>query len=399
MASIVLVSCVKRKHPYRAQAKDLYDSTLFRAQRAYAEHFGDQWFVLSAKYGLLDPEVEIGPYEETLKTASGQQKRLWSERVFADLQKHTRPTDTVIITAGEDYCRYLVPLLAGRGYEVRRPIKGVTMGFIPGRLRQLIESDNGSKATYTGKKGSEAQSDHRPHIKKKLHIDSLSKVSELERFYSLLGSLKQIVGGPYRLKDLKPDLVPTRGLYFFFEDGELRPDGKSNRVVRVGTHGLKAGSKSTLYTRLTQHRGTSSGGGNHRGSIFRLHVGTALINAGSFVCSTWSKGSSASPETVVSERELEKAVSEYIGRMQVLLLNLPDGAGPNSLRGFIERNAIGLLAGREPAAENWLGFSTQNPAIMESYLWNVNHIHHAQEPDFLTCLERLISEQDSAVRK
>ena len=49
------------------------------------------------------------------------------------------------------------------------------------------------------------------------------------------------------------------------------------RVVRVGTHALKAGSKSTLWGRLSQHRGTArAGGGNHRGSIFRLLVGIAL---------------------------------------------------------------------------------------------------------------------------
>ena len=37
------------------------------------------------------------------------------------------------------------------------------------------------------------------------------------------------------------------------------------------------GSTSTLPGRLRQHRGvTSSGGGNHRGSVFRQHVGRCL---------------------------------------------------------------------------------------------------------------------------
>jgi len=49
-----------------------------------------------------------------------------------------------------------------------------------------------------------------------------------------------------------------------------------NRVVRVGTHGLKTGSTSTLWGRVHQHRDTREGGGNHRGSVFRLHVGQAL---------------------------------------------------------------------------------------------------------------------------
>ena len=64
---------------------------------------------------------------------------------------------------------------------------------------------------------------------------------------------------------------------FFYEAGEERSgSGVALRVVRIGTHGLTVGSRSTLWGRLSQHRGTSRGTGNHRGSIFRLLVGIAL---------------------------------------------------------------------------------------------------------------------------
>ena len=71
---------------------------------------------------------------------------------------------------------------------------------------------------------------------------------------------------------------PNLGIYFFCEAGEARSrSGAGLRVVRVGTHGLKAGSRSTLWKRLSQHRGRArDSGGNHRGSIFRLVVGMAL---------------------------------------------------------------------------------------------------------------------------
>ena len=71
---------------------------------------------------------------------------------------------------------------------------------------------------------------------------------------------------------------PTRGIYFFCEAGEARSSsGAGLRIVRVGTHGLKAGSRSKLWARLSQHRGTArSSDGNHRGSIFRGLVGKAL---------------------------------------------------------------------------------------------------------------------------
>jgi hypothetical protein len=81
---------------------------------------------------------------------------------------------------------------------------------------------------------------------------------------------------------------PKRGVYFFRELGENRSDtGEGPRIVRVGTHALKSGSQTKLWTRLSQHKGQpSTGRGNHRGSIFRLIVGTALIkrDAHDFPC-------------------------------------------------------------------------------------------------------------------
>ena len=63
------------------------------------------------------------------------------------------------------------------------------------------------------------------------------------------------------------------------EDGECRSDsGDGLRVVRVGTHALTSSSRTTLWKRLSQHKGQkASGGGNHRGSIFRLLVGSTVL--------------------------------------------------------------------------------------------------------------------------
>ncbi len=38
--------------------------------RAYAEHFADQWVILSAKYGFLDPDTEIRNYNVTFLKSS-----------------------------------------------------------------------------------------------------------------------------------------------------------------------------------------------------------------------------------------------------------------------------------------------------------------------------------------
>jgi hypothetical protein len=137
-------------------------------------------------------------------------------------------------------------------------------------------------------------------------------------------------------------------------------------------------------------------GGNHRGSIFRLLVGLALANQRPEVaCSTWGTGSSAAREIRESERNLEAAVSEHIGRMTLLSLPLDDEPGRSSLRGYIEKNVIALLSnfGRpaiDPPSPNWLGHYCPREKVRLSGLWNSDHVDEDYDPEFLTVLEQIV---------
>jgi hypothetical protein len=218
----------------------------------------------------------------------------------------------------------------------------------------------------------------------------------LDRFYRALEMISRSTGGPVPLHQISRVNCPERGVYFFFEHGETRPGHPAEpRVVRIGTHGLKRGAQATLYGRLRQHRGTAAGLGNSRGSIFRRHVGRAILNrsGGALHCPTWGQGSSASREIRASEGHVESVVSDYIREMQVICLEVPDEPGPESLRGFIERNAIGLLAGQEPASPQWLGFESGHDRLINSFLWNVNHTDEPSTNGFLDFLEDYIGQQ------
>ena len=54
---IYLVACVAAKLDRPAPARDLYTSPWFQKARAYVERQGGQWFVLSAKHGLIAPDA------------------------------------------------------------------------------------------------------------------------------------------------------------------------------------------------------------------------------------------------------------------------------------------------------------------------------------------------------
>jgi hypothetical protein len=52
-----LVSCTKSKTDHSAPPKDLYEpSALFRKARRYCKDTHDEWYILSAKHGLLEPD-------------------------------------------------------------------------------------------------------------------------------------------------------------------------------------------------------------------------------------------------------------------------------------------------------------------------------------------------------
>lgn len=216
----------------------------------------------------------------------------------------------------------------------------------------------------------------------------MKRRAALDELYALLDRRAEQVGGPRVLAESTArDGWPTHGVYFFFEPGEIREDGVTPRVVRVGTHALTATSKTKLWDRLRTHRGgvggRNPGGGNHRGSIFRLHVGTALVNRdGEWPAAalTWGEGSSAPRETRDREVDLEREVSRYIGSMPVVWVAVPDRLD----RAVIERGCIALLSNRsreaiDPPSNSWLGNCADRAAVRESGLWNVNHVDDEPE--------------------
>ncbi|MDE0213151.1 MAG: hypothetical protein OXN22_03610 [Deltaproteobacteria bacterium] len=237
----------------------------------------------------------------------------------------------------------------------------------------------------------------------------MDRIADTIRFYQLLDRLEAILGGARCLFDCTGRMDwPRRGLYFFFETGELRSgSGAGQRVVRIGTHALTSGSRSRLWRRLSQHRGVVAGGGNHRGSIFRLLVGVALTRQGIIpLPASWGVGGdprSAARQLGLdrtdlraAEADLELRVSRYVGQMPFLWLDVGDEPGSSSDRGLIERNAIALLSSfrdpaPDPASPGWLGHFSDRERVCRSGLWNNRHVDQDYSPSFLDVLEKWIA--------
>lgn len=224
------------------------------------------------------------------------------------------------------------------------------------------------------------------------------RLSDLKRFYQILELLGG-ASGARCLSTIKRAELPTHGVYFFFEPGEYRTDsGSGMRVVRVGTHAIIESSKTKLWTRLSQHRGSSETGlGNHRGSIFRLLVGEAIQRRDSTAISSWGVGSTANAVVRAAEVEAEKNVSEYIGQMRVLAVSVPDRIE----RSIVEMSSIALLSNYgkmlvDQPSTTWLGAFSGRERVRDSGLWNSRDVDATFNETALTILERSTSGSFSA---
>jgi len=129
---MILIQCTKSKRDERAPARHLYDkSAYFRCMRAYAVATGEQWYILSAKHGLVDPDTELAPYDDR-GLSEGQAQSIASE--VAQVADH------VEIIAGNDYTDPLTPELERRGVDVVELCRGEGIGERMQTLQQKTDA-------------------------------------------------------------------------------------------------------------------------------------------------------------------------------------------------------------------------------------------------------------------
>ena len=365
--TVCLIACTSRKGLYPAPAEFIYRSPLFAAGRSYAEHRTDRWFILSAKHGLLLPGEQIAPYNESLHDIDDAGRESWARKVHRQLKSRIDSKADVVFLAGATYRSHLEPLLQAAGHRTAAPMSFLGIGSQVAWLQKVAKNE--------------------------------VRLRDMDLFYALLKRLCICQGGSSSVlsRHTAKSVRPKRGIYFFFEPGERRMTAPfEDRVTRIGTHSVSIGSKATLWGRLRTHRGGTGGTGNHRGSIFRLHVGECLIRKAELegLFPLWGVGQSVPREVRDGELEIETEVSRLIGDMGVLWLDVSDDASADSDRAYLERNLIALLTGPQGPvdlpSDNWLGRWSTRDAVRSSGLWNVNHVYEAYDRDVLKVLEEYV---------
>lgn len=103
------------------------ESVLFEKARRYCEQFHNNWYILSAKHGLLKPNgPQIEPYDIALSDLNAEERREWGADVARELRRQNLTDERLVIHAGKDYYE---PLLAALGeVEYGIPTEGLRYG-------------------------------------------------------------------------------------------------------------------------------------------------------------------------------------------------------------------------------------------------------------------------------
>jgi len=134
---LVLVGCSKAKQDARSIASELYISRQFKASWAYARllrsRFAYDVGILSALHGVVDPEAELDPYDETKLDS------LWGERVAGEVFR-ARGYLRAIVLAGARYSDPIRKAMVWPGCSMHEPLRGLGTGDRYARTIELTRT-------------------------------------------------------------------------------------------------------------------------------------------------------------------------------------------------------------------------------------------------------------------
>lgn len=133
MNTLCIVQCggqkIWKKYPNigHVKAKEAYTSPYFKKNRDYAKRYGDNWVILSAKYGFLNPDEKIEDYNVTFKMKKSSPisyKELRNQVESKGLDKYS----TILVLGGKDYFDAVKAAFSGISCVIQSPFEGLSIG-------------------------------------------------------------------------------------------------------------------------------------------------------------------------------------------------------------------------------------------------------------------------------
>lgn len=136
---IVFISCVKSKQNKQCTAKELYTSDLFKKSLQYAKQLKPRKiYILSAKYGVLELDDIVGPYELTLNKMTEYERKVWAYKVVKQCeQKGVDFTERAVFLCGENYRKYVMQKFKNAEAPLKKLGIGQQLKFYKDNIKEL----------------------------------------------------------------------------------------------------------------------------------------------------------------------------------------------------------------------------------------------------------------------
>lgn len=349
---LFVIGCGRRKKNVAAPADKLYVSRRFKLSLALADTLRAECVILSGKHGIIRRAAKISPYDTDISSASPNERVAWARTALDSIIEIARGRPVTLLAAGT-YASSLIEVNKVRAHplEISAPFVSIDERHHQDWLDQAIKM--------------------------------ASRIRDLTDLYRLIRKARGD-GDVFPFSALSSKKLPGRGVYIFLDTAERNFLGDNFRIVRIGTHAVSIGSKASLKDRLKNHLGPQSGIGNHRGSVFRRHIGAALLNADGAVLPSWGIGQHAASEVQRLEAEHERRVTDYISRLEVFIIPVDDKPTKHSMRAHVESQLIGLCSEElmciDKPSRAWLGLHSPEKDIVQSGLWNLRDVGRRYVP-------------------
>ena len=145
MATLVIVPCGKSKiwdkilMAAGVKARDVYIGAPFKVNRDYAEYFGFDWVILSAKYGFLEPDqIILENYNVTFNDSSTNPISL--EELKIQVERGYSHYTCIIALGGKTYSEIVYQAFTDKKTSIVAPSAGLPIGKAMAKVKNAIRA-------------------------------------------------------------------------------------------------------------------------------------------------------------------------------------------------------------------------------------------------------------------
>jgi len=142
-SELVVVPCGKSKiwdkNPRKGstKAKDVYLGVPFTVNREYAEKYGEKWVILSAKYGLIEPDYVI-PENYNVTFNDPETNPISVNKLQGQVKDNFSEYMKVLALGSTKYSEIVRKAFSGTSAVVCSPVAGLPIGKALGKVKTAI---------------------------------------------------------------------------------------------------------------------------------------------------------------------------------------------------------------------------------------------------------------------